>query len=42
MDIFGYWLHQSLGLHLNEEEEQKKKRKKKEQEERERFWSDRE
>ncbi|WP_304019032.1 hypothetical protein [Methanospirillum hungatei] len=41
MDIFGYWLHQSLGLHLNEEEEQKK-RKKKEQEERERFWPDRE
>ena len=38
MDIFGYWLHQAMGMHLQEEEERKEqeKKKKKEQQERER------
>ena len=37
MDLFGYWLHQALGLHLQEEEERKEKeRKKREQEEKKR------
>jgi|GEM_PF-1152717 len=43
MDVFGYWLHQALGLHLQEEEERKEKeRKKREQEEKKRtgFYND--
>ncbi|HOW04948.1 hypothetical protein [Methanospirillum hungatei] len=39
MDIFGFWLHQALGLHLQEEEERKEKeRKKREEEERKMRW----
>ncbi len=39
MDIFGFWLHEAIGLHLAQEEEKqqkerKKKQKKKEAEER--------
>ncbi len=33
MDIFGFWLHQVLGLHLQEEEERKEKERKKREEE---------
>ncbi len=33
MDIFGFWLHQALGLHLQEEEERKEKERKKREEE---------
>lgn len=43
MDVFGYWLHQALGLHRQEEEERKEKeRKKREQEEKKRtgFYND--
>ncbi|WP_275039200.1 hypothetical protein [Methanospirillum hungatei] len=39
MDIFGFWLHQALGLHLQEEEERKEKeRKKREEEEKKMRW----
>lgn len=39
MDIFGFWLHQALGLHLQEEEERKEKeRKKREEDERKMRW----
>ena len=41
MDIFGYWLHQAMGLHFEEEkEEQEKRRKKKEQEHQDEPWRD--
>ncbi len=37
MDIFGFWLHQALGLHLQEEKEREEKERKKREEAKEKM-----